>query len=94
MNETSMQYAAAFVGLNLLAVALMMLDKKAAKKKAWRVPEASLFMLALLGASPAILACMQLLRHKISKPSFKWRIYVILWLQIMALLAYGFLTRF
>lgn len=64
--------------LNLLAAGFMAYDKWAAIKKRWRVPEASLFLLAALGASPTVFFLITYLRHKSNKSSFRWKLNVIL----------------
>ena len=41
------------VALSLLAFVLMGVDKRRARKDAWRISEQSFFVIALLGGSPA-----------------------------------------
>lgn len=73
----------ALISTNLLTIALMWLDKRAARKQGWRVPEASLYLLALLGGSLALVLMMKRLRHKTKKGSFYWRVMIILLLQLL-----------
>ena len=56
------------------------LDKNAARKGAWRIPEAQLHLLALIGGWPGAVFAQQSLRHKSKKPSFRFvfRLTVIL----------------
>ncbi len=60
-------YAAA----SLLAFRLYAADKSAAKRGAWRTPEAWLHGVALLGGWPGALVAQQVLRHKSSKMAFR-----------------------
>lgn len=50
--------------LNALALLLMGADKRRAKRRAWRIPEATLFAAALLGGSAGAWAGMYLFHHK------------------------------
>lgn len=52
------------LAVNALGFAIMLLDKLLAKKKLWRVPETSLFALAIIGGSLGCLLGMFLARHK------------------------------
>lgn len=56
----------------------MLLDKLYAKKKLWRIPEATLLTIALLGGSIGSLAGMYMVRHKTNHPKFAVGIPVIL----------------
>ena len=51
-------------------------DKRQAEKARWRVPEATLFLLALVGGSPGAFLAMRWFRHKSIKGSFR----VMFWL--------------
>ncbi len=50
--------------INIAGFASMGIDKSKAKKHAWRIPEATLFSIALLGGSIGSIIGMQLFRHK------------------------------
>ncbi|SMC54002.1 DUF1294 domain-containing protein [Papillibacter cinnamivorans] len=50
--------------VNLLAFALMGIDKRKARRSAWRIPERTLFLAAILGGSLGAIAGMQIFRHK------------------------------
>ena len=56
--------------INAVGLLLMLADKRAAKKSAWRIPEARLMHLALSGGCFGIFLGMQLFRHKTRKPRF------------------------
>lgn len=53
-----------FVIITIVAFALMGIDKKKAKKGAFRISEASLFVTALLGGSIGSVAGMLVFHHK------------------------------
>ena len=69
--------------VNAAGFFLMLADKNRAKKKLWRVPEAALFTLALLGGSLGIWAGMYLGRHKTRHLKFVVGIPLILIVQVV-----------
>lgn len=68
--------ALAFVLANMLAPLLYWQDKRAARAGGWRVPEANLLMLALLGGWPMSIWAQKKFRHKTKKTAFRWRFFV------------------
>lgn len=76
--------SAYFIIVNLTAFLAMWRDKRKAKKKAWRTPEKTLFLLALLGGSPGAIAGMYTFRHKTKHIKFVIGMPMILILQIIA----------
>ena len=74
--------------INLTAFAAYGLDKKKAEKDRWRIPEATLVMLAVLGGSIGALAGMLAFHHKTKKPKFVIGIPLILLLQSAASIAF------
>lgn len=79
------------LAINLVAFASMWLDKQLAKGRHWRIPEASLFALAMAGGAPGIWLGMRRFRHKSAKGSFQLRLVLIVVVQL-AVAGY-FLTR-
>ena len=73
-------YLVTFYALGLL---IMLADKEKAKKRLWRVPEATLLTVAALGGSIGCLAGMKVFHHKTRKPKFYIGIPVILALQLI-----------
>lgn len=69
--------------MNALGFALMLADKYKARKNLWRIPEASLFTVALIGGSVGILGGMYAVRHKTRHLSFTIGIPVVLAMQIV-----------
>ena len=56
--------------INIVAFFLMGIDKKKARTGAWRIPEKTLFLSAILGGSIGSICGMQLFRHKTKHKSF------------------------
>ena len=50
--------------MNIAGLAVMGVDKRKAKRKAWRIPESTLFLVSFLGGSIGTWAGMYLFRHK------------------------------
>lgn len=69
--------------INAAAFLLMLIDKQKAKKKKWRIPEATLIGSAAIGGSIGALAGMYTFRHKTKHPKFTVGIPVILVLQLI-----------
>ena len=61
---------------------LMGLDKRRARRGAWRVRERTFFLLALLGGSPGAILGMRLFHHKTRHWYFKYGLPAILILQL------------
>ena len=78
--------------VNLALLAAMGADKRAAVRKRRRVPEATLFALAVLGGSAGGLLGMLLFRHKTRKPAFAAGFPLILLCQLA--LAWLLLSEF
>jgi uncharacterized membrane protein YsdA (DUF1294 family) len=73
--------------VNLITVATYGLDKWIAQRGGWRVPEATLFLLAFLGGSPGALLAMRVFRHKTVKGTFRVVFWLIVALQVTLLVA-------
>jgi uncharacterized membrane protein YsdA (DUF1294 family) len=76
--------------MNLLLFALMGVDKARARKGARRIPEATLFLLAMLGGSLGGICSMYAFRHKTLHRSFRLGFPLILLCQL-ALAAFLYL---
>ena len=68
----------AYAVLSLLTFAVYGQDKSAAEKHEWRVPEATLHLLGVLGGWPGALVAQQVFRHKTRKLEFQ----VIFWITV------------
>ena len=73
--------------VNAIAFLLMLIDKQKAKKKKWRIPEATLMGSAAIGGSIGALAGMYTFRHKTKHPKFTVGVPVILVLQLILAVA-------
>ena len=82
---------AALLLMNLLAFVLYGIDKLKAKKGAWRIPEATLLLVAFLGGSVGAFLGMEIFRHKTKHAKFKILVPLFLILHI-ALVAYLFIS--
>ena len=68
--------------VNLLAFVLYGVDKLKAKKGAWRIPEATLLLVAFLGGSVGALLGMEVFRHKTRHAKFRILVPLFLILHI------------
>lgn len=69
--------------VNAVGFLLMHIDKYKAKKKLWRIPEATLMLLSISGGSIGCLAGMYTARHKTKHVKFTLGIPFILVIQIV-----------
>jgi len=74
------------VVINLIGFALMGIDKYKAQKHAFRIPEATLFTIALIGGSIGSITGMYFFRHKTRHWYFVYGMPAILVLQIILIL--------
>ena len=77
-----------FVSVNLIGFAFMGIDKYKAKKRAFRNPEATLFIIAIIGGSIGSLLGMYAFRHKTRHRSFVYGMPFILLVQLALLIAF------
>ena len=71
-----------FVLVNLVAFALMGVDKQRARTHQWRVPEKTLFLLAIVGGGVGALLGMWCFHHKTRHWYFRYGIPAILVVQL------------
>ena len=69
--------------VNAAGFSLMLVDKAKARKNKWRIPEATLLAVALVGGSIGSLIGMKTVRHKTKKPVFYIGIPFIIALQVL-----------
>ncbi len=87
MNQTTILILIAyFLIMNLIGFAAMGIDKRKAARKLWRIPEKTLFGIAVLGGCLGCILGMEVFRHKTKHFSFRAGMPAILILQ--ALIAY------
>ena len=75
------------LAINVVAFIMYGIDKYKAKKARWRIPEATLLLLAVLGGSIGAWMGMKVWHHKTKHKKFKYGIPAILLIQI-ALMTY------
>ncbi len=76
--------------INALSFVLMLVDKHKAKKGRWRIPEATLMTVSLLGGSVGTLLGMYAVRHKTRHIKFTLGVPVILAVQcVLAVMLYS-----
>ena len=80
------------LAINVVAFIVYGIDKYKAKKAKWRIPEATLLLLAVLGGSVGAWMGMKVWHHKTMHKKFKYGIPAILLIQI-ALMAYLHMNR-
>ena len=73
--------------VNVVSFLMMGIDKRKAVKRAFRIPESTLFVMAIIGGSIGSIAGMHLFRHKTRHWYFLYGMPVILALQIILILA-------
>ena len=69
-------------GINILSFLVFGLDKRKARKDRWRVPEATLLLLAVIGGSAGALLGMVVFRHKTRHNKFRIGLPLILLAQL------------
>ncbi len=69
--------------INVISFIVCGADKSAAKRNNWRVPEKTLFLLAIVGGSIGVWAGMYFFRHKTKHWYFVWGIPAILVIQVV-----------
>lgn len=75
------------VAVNVVSFLMMGIDKRKAVKRAFRIPESTLFVLAIIGGSIGSIIGMHLFHHKTRHWYFLYGMPVILALQIILILA-------
>ena len=80
------------LAINAVAFIVYGIDKYKAKKAKWRIPEATLLLLDVLGGSIGAWMGMKVWHHKTMHKKFKYAIPAILLIQI-ALMAYLHMNR-
>ena len=78
--------------INLFGFFIMWLDKRKARKNAWRIPEKTLFIITALGGGIGTTAGMYTFRHKTQKFYFVVGLPFITILEIIGIIYY-FITK-
>ncbi|AOZ96692.1 Uncharacterized membrane protein YsdA, DUF1294 family [Butyrivibrio hungatei DSM 14810] len=80
-----------FVVVNIFGFALMGIDKRRARKSAFRIPEATLFSVAIIGGSLGSTIGMFFFKHKTKHWYFKFGLPLIFLIQIVIIVVLFFL---
>ena len=80
--------------MNLAAFAVFGADKRRARRGAWRVPEKTLFLLAIVGGSAGAIAGMRCFHHKTKHWYFRYGLPAILCAQLALALFAVYWFRF
>ena len=75
--------------MNIIGFFVMFLDKQKPKRNKWRIPEKTLFLIALIGGSFGTTFGMHTFRHKTKHWYFKFGMPLILLIQILLILYYA-----
>ena len=79
MHQYSMYY---LLAINIVSFFLYGIDKYKAKKNKWRISEATLLMIAVIGGSIGAWVGMRLWHHKTMHKKFKYGIPIIIIMQV------------
>lgn len=71
--------------INIIGFFIMFLDKRKAKKGAWRIPEKTILIITLLGGGIGTISGMHIFRHKTKKLRFTIGLPTILICEILAI---------
>lgn len=78
----------AYFIMNMAGLVIMWEDKKRAKMHEYRIPERTLWMVAIFGGAVGATAGMQLYRHKTKHTSFKIGFPVLAIIELILLIKY------
>lgn len=85
MDDFMLTLAAFYLlGINILAIVLVIYDKRASRRGSWRIKESTLMLVSALGGSLAMLISMRRVRHKTKHAKFMVGIPVMIMLQAAA----------
>lgn len=73
--------------MNIIGLLAMGIDKEKAKRKAWRIPEKALFLIAILGGSLGTWIGMYMFRHKTKHWYFVVGMPVIIFIECVIMVA-------
>ena len=74
--------------INLIGFIIMLIDKKRAVHKEWRIPEKTLLGISILGGAIGMLLGMSIFRHKTKHKKFTIGVPFILLMQICLVIIY------
>jgi uncharacterized membrane protein YsdA (DUF1294 family) len=84
---------AVYLVASIAAVVVYAVDKSASQSGAWRTPERTLHILALIGGWPGALVAQRIFRHKSRKTSFRFAFWATVVLNCGALAGFWWMAR-
>ncbi|SFD59888.1 Uncharacterized membrane protein YsdA, DUF1294 family [Lentibacillus persicus] len=84
--------SAYIISVNIISFLIMAVDKQKAKKQTYRIPERTLWGLAILGGALGVLAGMRQFRHKTKHRLFTFGVPLLIIIQAVLLVWYSFLS--
>ncbi|MBP1918085.1 DUF1294 domain-containing protein [Youngiibacter multivorans] len=79
----------AFLAINAIGLIVMFWDKRKARRREWRIPENTLFLIAGIGGAFGVLFGMSLARHKTRHLKFQLGIPVLAFAWALILMKTG-----
>lgn len=83
LDFSSLEFWLWIIIINIIAFWIYYYDKKTAERGGYRIPEKVLFILALVGATPASFLGQKIFRHKTKKATFQIIFWFIVFIQII-----------
>lgn len=77
-------FAVLYVAASIVCFVAYRIDKAAARRGGWRIQESTLLYLGLAGGWPGAILAQVFLRHKSAKPSFRWKFWATVVLNVGA----------
>lgn len=87
ISHVYLYIAAYLLAVNLIGLFCMYRDKRKARKRQWRIPESTLFLIALIGGSIGSIIGMYLFHHKTRHWYFVYGMPAILLMQLGVIIA-------
>ena len=79
-----------YIAINIIGIIINCADKRRAKHGKWRIKEATLWIIGLLGGAPCSYITMKLIRHKTKHKSFMIIMPLLALIQIVILFYFIF----
>ncbi|MBR7060347.1 MAG: DUF1294 domain-containing protein [Eubacterium sp.] len=79
-----------FIAINIIGIIINCADKHRAKRGKWRIKEATLWIIGLLGGAPCSYITMKIIRHKTKHKSFMIIMPLLALIQIVILFYFIF----
>ncbi len=87
-------FAAIYVIASVVTIAVYAIDKYSSIRGGWRVSEAMLLLLGLIGGWPGAIVAQQAIRHKSRKPAFRRAFWATVVINVAVFVLWNSLGRF